>query len=112
MGNGLLLVGRTLGGGIDPLVIAAVFVVVVGAVGTAVAAVGTAGTAGLTAGDCETAFSSLTGSAGDPAATALRLCGRACSVVTGVCETARCAPFTAGDCRCSACWPFAAAETL
>lgn len=71
MGKGLLLVGRTIGGGIEPLVTVAVFVEATGTVGAADTMVGTAGTAGLTAGDCDTAFSSLTGSAGDAAATAV-----------------------------------------
>lgn len=49
----------------------AVFVVAIGTAEGVDTTVGTAGTAGLTAGDCDTAFSSLTGSAGDAAATAV-----------------------------------------
>lgn len=70
MGNGLLLAGRTFGGGIEPLLIAVVGTAVVATVGTVDTAC-TAGTAGMTAGDCDTAFSSLTGSAGERAGTAL-----------------------------------------
>ena len=92
-GNGLPLAGRAFGGGIEPLVsVGAV------AVGTAVPDEA-AGTAWLTAGDCDTAFSTFTGSAGEGAATAL--VGRASSVADadpGTCEVARLDPLTAGDC--------------
>ena len=52
MGNGLLLAGRTSGGGIEPLVVVVV-AAGIGAVATVgtVGAVATTGTAGLTAGD-------------------------------------------------------------
>lgn len=70
--------GRRVGGGIEPLTMV---VVAAGAIVAAGAAAGTAGTAWLTAGDCDTAFSTLTGSTGDAAATALF--GRGSSVAGG-----------------------------
>lgn len=109
MGYGLLLVGRTVGGGIEPLVTAAVVVIVAAEAIGATGAAGTTGTAGLTAGDWDTAFSTLTGSTGDAAATALF--GRASSAV-GTCGAERFEPLTAGDCRCSVCWRLTAADTV
>jgi hypothetical protein len=82
-----------------------VVVVVAGIAAVATAgtleAAGTTGTAGLTAGDCDTAFSTLTGSAGEEAATAV--VGRTSSVLgadAGIWGVAGFVPLTAGDCRC------------
>lgn len=89
--------GRTVGGGIEPLtmlVVAAGVIVVADA-----AAGGTAGTAWLTAGDCETAFSTLTGSTGEAAAMALF--GRVSSAAGVAWGVGRFGASTAGDFRCS-----------
>jgi len=78
---GLLLMGRRVGGGIEPLTMVVVAAGAIVAAGAAAGTAGTAGTAWLTAGDCDTAFSTLTGSTGDAAATALF--GRGSSVAGG-----------------------------
>lgn len=86
-----------MGGGIEPFTI---LVVTAGAtVAAEAAAADTAGTAWLTAGDCDTAFSTLTGSTGEAAATALF--GRGSSAAGGAWGVGRLGASTAGDFRCS-----------